>query len=93
MAGFEEDLPGVDGVLPDDVGGWGYGGDGVEEGHCHPHGEDGVFLSEALCSGYAVAAVRSDASSDHELGYAGDTCHQGKRDHFADFRGRCRHYV
>lgn len=85
-ARFEEDLAGVDGVLPHYVGCRGYGGDGVEEGHGHPYGQYGVFLPEALCAGYAVAAMRPDAPSDHKLCYARHSGYEGKCYHLADFR-------
>ena len=51
--GDDEELEGVEEVLPDDVGGSSEGGQGIEEGICHPDAEGGVLLTERLsgCDG------------------------------------------
>ena len=51
--GDDEELEGVEEVLPDDVGGSSEGGQGIEEGIRHPDAEGGVLLPESLtgCDG------------------------------------------
>ena len=47
----DEELEGVEEVLPDDVGGSSEGSHGVEVGVCHPNAEGGVLLTESLTGG------------------------------------------
>lgn len=46
--GDDKKLGGIEKVLPDDVGGSSEGGQGIEEGICHPDTEGGVLLTERL---------------------------------------------
>ena len=57
---FLPQLPRVDDVLPHDIGGRAYRGDGVDIGEGHPNGKDGVFLPESLSAGDAVVVTLSD---------------------------------
>ena len=61
------DLPGIDDILPGDVGSRGYGGYRVHVGECNPYGEYGVFLAETLTAGNGVAETASDHSSNFKL--------------------------
>ena len=49
----DEELEGVEEVLPNDIRGSSEGGQGIEEGICHPDTEGGVLLTERLsgCDG------------------------------------------
>ena len=76
-----DQLPGVDHVLPGDVGGGGYGGYGVHVGEGKPNGEDGVLLREALAAGYFVAEVSSYFASYCKLHEAYGQCSYGEGDH------------
>ena len=67
--------------MPGDVGGGGYGGYGVHVGEGEPDGEDGVFLREALATGYFVAEVSSYFTSYGKLHEAYRQGSQGKAHH------------
>ena len=47
----DEELGGIEEVLPEDVSGSTEGREGIEEGLRHPDTEGGIFLSESLSGG------------------------------------------
>ena len=49
--GSDEELGGIEEVLPEDIGRCTEGREGIEEGLRHPYTEGGVFLTERLSGG------------------------------------------
>lgn len=64
---FSPQLPAVDDVLPQDVGGRPDGSDGVEVNVGHPDRQDGVFLPQSLTRRNGVSVMTSQPSSQQEL--------------------------
>ena len=60
-------LPTVYEVLPQDVGTWRNGGEGIEEGQREPDADNGVLLSESLSGTNAVTPMAAYCLADGEL--------------------------
>ena len=60
-------LPAIYQVLPDDIGSWGYGSEGVEESEGEPNAHDGILLPQSLTGTDAIAIMTSDRLADAEL--------------------------
>lgn len=63
-------MKGVEDVLPNHVGTEDDARGRVQEGHCHPDGEDGVLLAERLAGADAVVAAIAKSLTENEVEHA-----------------------